>query len=197
LSEQLEELPQSATNEGDLSSQMLTDTLGAMRVTLNALERRVRASRSADEANAQKEWVALIIDIRERLLAAQGAAESALSAAEAAMPNSWPMRGLALRSTNAVLEGYREILKGYAITLERLEDALSGREIHEVEALGARFDPEEMKIVDIEDRRDIEEGTVLAVYRRGYQWRGSLLQPAEVKVARRVLREGAGSNEGE
>jgi molecular chaperone GrpE len=41
-----------------------------------------------------------------------------------------------------------------------------------------------MNAVDIEETRDVPDGTVLEVYRTGYLIDSEVLQPAQVKVAR-------------
>jgi molecular chaperone GrpE (heat shock protein) len=42
-----------------------------------------------------------------------------------------------------------------------------------------------MSAVDVVETLDAEEGTVLAVYRAGYEWNGAVYRPAQVRVARR------------
>ena len=100
----------------------------------------------------------------------------------------------ALETVPENLQG-RSWVEGILLIERRLRTTMEQEGVTEIEAVGEQFDPETMKIVDIEDRGDKEEGAVLAVYRRGYRWRGSLLQPAEVKVARRVSERGAGGDE--
>ncbi len=42
-----------------------------------------------------------------------------------------------------------------------------------------------MRALEAEETDRVEEGAVLAIYRRGYEWHGRIYRPAEVKVARR------------
>jgi molecular chaperone GrpE len=63
---------------------------------------------------------------------------------------------------------------------------LLGRmDVQPVHCLGQPFDPLAMNAVDIGETDVEPEGTVLAVFRMGYRWRGEVFRPAEVKVARR------------
>lgn len=41
-----------------------------------------------------------------------------------------------------------------------------------------------MRAVDIEINGSVPEGTVIEVYRNGYEWNGEVYRPAQVKVAR-------------
>lgn len=130
--------------------------------------------------------IVLLLDIRDRLIAAEQAARDALEAAEAALPTWWPARALIKKSSMQLINGYQSLLKGYGITLERLDDTLADIEISETVRIGDIFDPATMKVVDIEESDSDPEGTVLAIYRRGYRQGDRLLRPAEVKVARAV-----------
>jgi molecular chaperone GrpE (heat shock protein) len=52
-----------------------------------------------------------------------------------------------------------------------------------------------MHAVDVEETDQQAEGTVLEVYRAGYEWKGEVHRPARVKVARRRTAILAGGNE--
>jgi molecular chaperone GrpE len=164
---------------------VLMSTLATIRDRLDAMARRDE-DRTGDDPLAGRKSVSLILDIRDRLLAAEQAAREALRTAEAALPAWWPARLFVRKSADAVLGGYRELLKGYLIAIERLDDTLAAGGISESVREGDGFDPSTMKIVDIEERPDVPEGTVLAVYRRGYRNNVGLLRAAEVKVARAI-----------
>jgi molecular chaperone GrpE (heat shock protein) len=49
---------------------------------------------------------------------------------------------------------------------------------------GLIFDPQRMTAIEIEKTHTVEEGTVLEIYRNGYEWEGEVYRPAQVKVAR-------------
>ncbi|MCC6536592.1 MAG: nucleotide exchange factor GrpE [Bryobacterales bacterium] len=73
---------------------------------------------------------------------------------------------------------------GYRLSLEKLDDLLGRLDVQPVHCLGQPFDPLSMNAVDIGETASEPEGTVLAVFRMGYRWRGEVFRPAEVKVAR-------------
>jgi molecular chaperone GrpE (heat shock protein) len=41
-----------------------------------------------------------------------------------------------------------------------------------------------MTAVEVEETAVVPEGTVMGVYRNGYEWEGEVYRPAQVKVAR-------------
>ena len=92
----------------------------------------------------------------------------------------------ALDVVNALEEGYR-------LSLGYLDDLLFQFQVQPIDCQGRKFDPRRMNAVDVEETEDAEEGTVLSVYRMGYEWNGELFRPAQVRVARRP--RSAASNE--
>jgi molecular chaperone GrpE len=46
-----------------------------------------------------------------------------------------------------------------------------------------------MTAVDIEETGSVPEGTVVEVYRNGYEWNGEVYRTAQVKVARNPERK--------
>lgn len=79
------------------------------------------------------------------------------------------------------LDGVKMILNEFRSTLER-----EGIEV--VEAAGQPFDPSTMEAIASEEREDLEEETVIEVYRTGYQFQENNekfpLRPAMVKVGK-------------
>src|SRR5947208_458566 len=63
----------------------------------------------------------------------------------------------------------------------------SGAELMEVEerVVGEEFDSHRMTAVEREETDSVPEGTVVGVYRNGYEWEGEVYRLAQVKVARR------------
>jgi molecular chaperone GrpE len=82
------------------------------------------------------------------------------------------------RETLAALEA------GYLLTQHRLEQALQDYHLSPIECEGERFDPRSMTAVEMEETDAALEGTVLSVYRAGYEWEGEVYRLAQVKVAR-------------
>src|SRR3989442_7776080 len=65
--------------------------------------------------------------------------------------------------------------------MERLEDALAQFDVRKIACDGQPFDPKSMHAVDVEETDQEAEGTVLEVYRAGYEWMGEVHRPAQVK----------------
>jgi len=74
--------------------------------------------------------------------------------------------------------------RGYALTLQRLDQALQDSHLYPILCEGKLFDPQRMTAVELEETDDVPEGTVVGIYRNGYEWNGQMYRAAEVKVAR-------------
>jgi molecular chaperone GrpE len=61
---------------------------------------------------------------------------------------------------------------------------------------GGAFDPERHQALSHEHVPGFDEGTVVAVFRKGYALRDRLLRPALVKVAK-AAEDGSGASSGE
>src|SRR5438105_204878 len=48
---------------------------------------------------------------------------------------------------------------------------------------GQAFDPRRMNAIDRQESSAVPEGTVIEVYRSGYEWNGEVFRPAQVKVS--------------
>jgi molecular chaperone GrpE len=87
--------------------------------------------------------------------------------------------GLATAGTAGVedlREGSQATLKQLAATLERFG-------VTEVDPEGEPFDPAVHEAMTVQPSPEVEPGTVVAVYQKGYLLNGRLLRPARVVVA--------------
>ena len=75
-------------------------------------------------------------------------------------------------------------LDGYRLVQNRLRRLLVQHDVERLETVGRLADPNRMTIVEVADRDDVPEGTVLDELRPGYVWHGEVLRFAEVRVAR-------------
>ena len=75
--------------------------------------------------------------------------------------------------------------EGYRLALQRLDDLLHNMDVSEIVCDGRTFDPRRMNAADVTQTEDVPEGTVMAVYRTGYEWNGEVYRPAQVRVAQR------------
>jgi len=155
--------------------------------------RTIRAERDqqlvqAAREQARSDTINLLIDFRDRLIRGRQTARTHLQTAEKAQETNWlgKILGRSGRPGDGLIDATRALEKGYTLTLERLEEVLDQFGISEIDCHQRPFDPHLMTAVDIEEVPDVPEGTVLEIYRRGYERHGQVLRPAEVKVARKV-----------
>lgn len=134
------------------------------------------------EARSRKEALDGLLELRERLLRGVEAAD----AREKVRPVFWDRifrrRWEQIRHALEVVDAMNQ---GYRLSLKSLDDLLARFEVRPIECKGEPFDPRLMSAVDVEETLDAAEGTVLTVYRTGYEWNGAVYRPAQVRVARR------------
>ena len=133
------------------------------------------------EVRSRKEVLDGLLELRERLL--RGVEAS--GGREKVQPVFWDRmfrrRWEQIRHALDVVEAMDQ---GYRLSLKSLDDLLTRFEVRPIECKGERFDPRLMSAVDVEETLDAPEGTVLAVYRTGYEWNGAVYRTAQVRVAR-------------
>jgi molecular chaperone GrpE len=136
------------------------------------------------EERLRGEHVGVLCDLRDRLVRSRAGAEAGLADLERAAASGWwrLLGGGPLRHAVAAV---RSLVKGATLGLEGLDAALAAAGVTEVRCLGVPFDPETMRVIDVEARAGVVDGTVLEVFRPGYRRADRVLRPAEVKVARR------------
>ena len=146
------------------------------------------------ERRGRKESLGALLEIRERLLRGLEATRGlesvggleATRGRDPAQPNLWdrlfPERW---RKVQHALSVVRAMEEGYRLSLGYLDDLLYQFQVQPIECEGRPFDPRRMNAVDVEETDRAAEGTVLSVYRVGYEWNGELFRPAQVRVARR------------
>jgi molecular chaperone GrpE len=77
-----------------------------------------------------------------------------------------------------------EFVKGIELIYNRLTDTLRKQGVEPVEAAkGVKFDPHLHHAVKMVQTDEAEDGTILEVYQRGFNFKGKLLRPAMVTVA--------------
>lgn len=73
--------------------------------------------------------------------------------------------------------------KGVEMILRQMKDGLKAGGVEEIEAEGRDFNPDYHNAVTSEVVEGVEEGKVLAVFQKGYIYRGKVLRYAMVKVS--------------
>jgi molecular chaperone GrpE len=133
----------------------------------------------------RKQEIDALLDLRDRV---ERGGNTARSAAEELAPERLPRLARWLGVGKSYAIHAQEILAalshGYTLTLDSLDEALMACRVSRIDAEGEVFDPQCMTAVDIEETNDVPEGTVVEVYRNGYEWNGEVYRTAQVKVAR-------------
>ncbi len=74
------------------------------------------------------------------------------------------------------------LVKGYQISIQRLESVLQKYNVEPIPALGKKFDENEMEVVEIDDNPNETVNYVTKEIRRGYKWNGQIFRYAQVRV---------------
>lgn len=164
----------------------LNETLGSQANRIAERERDLLVRET--ERRCRKEALGVLIDLRDRL----GRGLNSVRATEAGVPKpvqqGWLARMFA-RADQPRPEGdsagatFAALKKGYELGLERLDQTLEEFNAREIPCEGQAFDPRRMNAIDRQESSTVPEGTVVEVYRSGYEWNGELFRPAQVKVA--------------
>ena len=137
-------------------------------------------ARRETERRCRREALEVLIDLDDRLLRGL---ESARSAQKSGAPSRGFMSRVFGRSDTSEAGVMAAVLRGYELAIERVALALEKLNAHPVRCLGEPFDPRTMNAVDRYETAEAPEGSVVEVYRGGYEWNGEVLRTAQVKVA--------------
>lgn len=170
----------------------LKDALGAQTGRIGDELRAVYRDRERDlqketERRTRREILGALVDLRDRLM--RGLDSARASEIPAAPQLGWYGRlgvklGLLSQPPAGSSETVAALLRGYELAVERLDQTLREFDAREIRCQGQPFDPRRMNAIDTEESSDAADGTVLEVYRAGYEWNGEVFRPAQVKVAR-------------
>jgi len=164
------------------SFKQLTETLAPLADLAPSLK---EMQREAQE-RARREWLDVLLDLRDRLGRGLDAALASQAKLRDAQRSNWPARLLSRHSLwREASEGFTALVDGYRLSLERLDEVLAQSDVREIDCQGQPFDPGAMHAVDVEETDEAIEGTVVEVYRAGYEWKGEVHRAAQVKVARK------------
>ena len=162
----------------DTLPEQAAQTLEELRSTHRERERDLE--REA-ERRCRKEALAVLIDMRDRLARGLESVRQAGYPLGPPVSPGWLDRILRRRpEPDPTIEA---LTKGYELALERLDQALADSNAREIRCAGLAFDPRSMNAIDREESDAVPEGTVLEVYRTGYEWNGEVFRPAQVKVS--------------
>jgi molecular chaperone GrpE len=153
--------------------------------------------REAQE-RARREMLDVLLELRDRLGRGLEAARASQAKMRESLESGWAARllarGKALRQAS---EAVAALQQGCALCLDRLTEVLAQCDVREIVCQGEPFDPSSMHAVDVVETEQAAEGTVVEVYRAGYEWKGKVYRPAQVKVARKPTTTSAGDHKDE
>ena len=81
-------------------------------------------------------------------------------------------------------EAAQALRDGVNMTCQQLKTVLTEAGLEEVDAAGKPFDPHVHEALSQQETPEVPEGHVLHQHRKGYKFRGRLLRPASVVVAK-------------
>jgi len=135
---------------------------------------------------AMHEVINVLLDTRERLIIGLKSTNESHQKLDACGSPGWLNKWLngKNRGVEHAVDIIASLKKGYGLGLERLNETIGEFGVFEIDCEGKSFDPNTMTAVDMEERVDISDGTVLEVFRTGYATDNEIIRPAQVKVAR-------------
>lgn len=168
----------------ELHSALGTEAKRAAEDVRVASREREREIQRDSERRCRKEILSGLIDLRDSL----GRGLQSVRAVEADVrkrpPRNWLMRIVKPSDEDVTTKTLSALTTGYELVLERLDQMLEDFNVREIVCGGEPFDPRRMNAVDREPSGDVPDGTVLEVYRSGYEWNGEVFRTAHVKVSR-------------
>lgn len=91
------------------------------------------------------------------------------------------------RSVEAAMsrqDDYKAFLKGIEMVMAHIHDMLKRYDVKAMDVKGKKFDPHCHEVLMQEEKDDIEEGTILEEFQRGYYLGDRVIRTAKVKVAK-------------
>jgi len=77
------------------------------------------------------------------------------------------------------------LLRGVKMVAENFKSVLTREGLEEIEALGAKFDPNLHEAFSYVSKEDCEDGVITAVFRKGYKLGGKVIRASLVEVNKR------------
>jgi hypothetical protein len=145
---------------------------------------RERAVRRETERRSRRDVLGALIDLRDRL--GRGRDSVRVREEEVAKANraGWLAKIFSRKPAGAAVDVVSALIRGYELSIERLDQTLDEFNARAILCEGEGFDPHRMNAIDSEESATVAPDTVLEVYRSGYEWEGEVFRPAQVKVSR-------------
>ena len=136
------------------------------------------------ERRSRREALSALIDLRDRL----GRGRESVRVRELEIAGTaragWWRRVFGKQAADPAADALGALIRGYELGIERLDQTLAEFNAREIRCQGESFDPRRMNAIESEESAAVPGGTVLEVYRSGYEWNGEVFRPAQVKVSR-------------
>jgi molecular chaperone GrpE len=163
----------------------LNDTLGSQADRMVERERDLvrETERRETERRCRKEVLGVLIDLRDRLGRGLDSVRASQAEISTTAWRGWRARIFSRPGEDAAGATLAALKKGYEMGLDRLDQTLEEFNAREIPCEGQAFDPRRMNAIDRQESSAVPEGTVIEVYRPGYEWNGELFRPAQVKVS--------------
>ena len=163
----------------------LNDTLGSQADRMVERERDLvrETERRETERRCRKEVLGVLIDLRDRLGRGLDSVRASQAEISTTAWRGWRARIFSRPGEDAAGATLAALKKGYELGLERLDQTLEEFNAREIPCEGQAFDPRRMNAIDRQESSVVPEGTVIEVYRSGYEWDGEVFRPAQVKVS--------------
>jgi molecular chaperone GrpE len=145
---------------------------------------RERVLQREAERRCRKESLSALIDLRDRLGRGREAVRLREAEIAGAVQAGWWERVFKKPAQDPAVEAVGALVRGYELGIERLDQTLDEFNAREIRCQGESFDPRRMNAIESEESAAVPSGTVLEVYRSGYEWNGEVFRPAQVKVSR-------------
>jgi molecular chaperone GrpE len=146
----------------------------------------IREIEGEAQARPYREMLDVFLDLRDRFVRGLETARASLARLEeSSSQGGWREKLLGYgKLLKPALETTVALEKGYSLCLDRLDEVLGRLDLSEIVCQNQPFDPASMEAVDLEKTSRVPDGTVLEVYRAGYDWKGETYRRAQVKVSR-------------
>jgi molecular chaperone GrpE len=166
----------------ELHSGLGTETTRVAEELRAAYRERERDIQRDAERRCRREILSALIDLRDALHRGLETVRAVEPDLRVNQSRNWLRRLFKAPGEEANTKTLSALTTGYELGLERLDQILEDFNVHEIVCRDQPFNPRRMNAVD-RAPSNAPEGTVLEVYRSGYEWNGEVFRPAQVKVS--------------
>jgi molecular chaperone GrpE len=177
----------------ELTATLDSQTLRMADEIRTSYRERERDMQREAERRCRKEILGALLDLRDRLERGLHSGRESTAEIAKASRRGWPARMLRRLGNERSEAAASAFIRGYELGLERLDQMLEDFNARPIHSLGQLFDPRYMNAIEKQEKDTVPEGTVLEVYRTGYEWNGEVFRSAQVKVS--VVPKDATKNE--